>query len=212
MGSAWRDEDGAPAAARGALRPRVLRTAAYPDWEAIYADNVARVYRLMFAKVGNRPDAEDLTSQVFLAAYGSLQASRSVGEVQAYLLVTARTMLAQHWRRTLGHQVTEIALEQDRLQEFAGPVSVPRDAERPDDAPDRIARILGTLPDRHRAILTLRFLRGYTIKQAASELGVSVANAKVLQHRALRRAAGLHPAEEQEQNQRQTQDREGEAS
>ena len=211
MGSAWRDEGGAPAAAsRGVLRPSILRTAAYPDWDAIYADNVARVYRLMFAKVGNRPDAEDLTSQVFLAAYSSLRTSRSVGEVQAYLLVTARTMLAEHWRRTLGHQVTEVALEQDRLQEFAGPAEPGGDP--PSDAPDRIARILGALPDRHRAILTLRFLRGYTIKQAAIELGVSVANAKVLQHRALRRAAGLDPNQEQEQEQEREQDQEGEAS
>jgi RNA polymerase sigma-70 factor, ECF subfamily len=192
----WRADTAVPAP-----RPSVLPWAAYPDWEAIYADNVSRVYRLMFAKVGNRPDAEDLTSQVFLAAYGSLRTSRSVGEVQAYLLVTARTMLAEHWRRTLGHQVTEVALEQDRLQEFAGPAR--QEAERPSDAPDRIAGILGALPDRHRTILTLRFLRGYTIKQAAAELGVSVANAKVLQHRALRRAAGLKPQQEQEQGQEQ---------
>jgi RNA polymerase sigma-70 factor (ECF subfamily) len=176
-----------------------LRTAAYPDWEAIYADNVSRVYRLMFAKVGNRPDAEDLTSQVFLAAYGSLRTSRSVGEVQAYLLATARTTLAEHWRRTLGHQVSEIAVEQVDLEEFTGPAR--RDDDQPGDAPDRIARILDALPERHRAILTLRFLRGYTIKQAAAELGVSVGNAKVLQHRALRQAAGLE----------QHQGREGEA-
>jgi RNA polymerase sigma-70 factor, ECF subfamily len=200
VGSAWRDEGGAPAApSRSAARLSVLRTAAYPDWEAIYADNVSRVYRLMFAKVGNRPDAEDLTSQVFLAAYGSLRTSRSVGEVRAYLLATARTTLVEHWRRTLGHQVTEIAVEQVDLEEFTGPAR--RDDDRPGDAPDRIARILGALPERHRAILTLRFLRGYTIKQAAAELGVSVGNAKVLQHRALRQAAGLD----------QHQGREGEA-
>ena len=48
--------------------PTTLPGAAYPDWDAIYADNVGRIYRLMFAKVGNRPDAEDLTAEVFLAA------------------------------------------------------------------------------------------------------------------------------------------------
>ena len=31
-----------------------------PGWEAIYADNVGRIYHLMFAKVGNRPDAARL--------------------------------------------------------------------------------------------------------------------------------------------------------
>ena len=62
-------------------------------------NNVERVYRLMFAKVGNRPDAEDLTTEVFLAALRPLRVSASVGEVRAYLLATARTVLAAHWRR-----------------------------------------------------------------------------------------------------------------
>ncbi|MDT5211280.1 MAG: hypothetical protein QOF67_3695, partial [Mycobacterium sp.] len=38
--------------------------AVYPDWDAIYRDNVTWVYRLMYGKVGNQPDAEDLTAEV----------------------------------------------------------------------------------------------------------------------------------------------------
>ena len=188
MRAAWQGEAGeSPARPSPEARPPMLATAAYRDWDAIYAGNVRRLYRLMFSKVGNRQDAEDLTSQVFTAAYGSLRSSRSVGEVQAYLLATARTVLAEHWRRTLGHQVTEIDLEQIDRDNFATPYLTPDSS----DAPERIAKILLALPERYRAILTLRFLRGYTIRQAAAELGVSVSNAKVLQHRALRRAAGL---------------------
>ena len=41
---------------------------AYPDWDAVYRDNVTWVYRLMFGKVGNQPDAEDLTAEVFMTA------------------------------------------------------------------------------------------------------------------------------------------------
>jgi RNA polymerase sigma-70 factor (ECF subfamily) len=62
----------------------------YPDWEAIYADNVGRIYRLMFAKVGNRPDAEDLTSQVFMAALGPLRAGAEMGRVRAVQTATPR--------------------------------------------------------------------------------------------------------------------------
>src|SRR5580704_16616544 len=40
---------------------------AYPNWDAIYLDNVERVYRIMYARVGNRADAEDLTAEVFQA-------------------------------------------------------------------------------------------------------------------------------------------------
>ena len=181
----------------------MLPTAVYSDWEAIYSDNVGRVYRLMYAKVGNRPDAEDLASQVFLAALGPLRATASVGEVRAYLLATARTVLATHWRTTLGHQVTTIDLDELDLADFPG-------AAQADDSGrsgHRIKAILAELPDRQRAILTLRFLRGYSIKAAAAELGVSVANAKVLQHRALRRAAGLEQGPKEDKG----SDTEGEA-
>ena len=180
--------------ARPLTRPPVLPSAVYPDWEAIYADNAVRVYRLMFSKVGNRPDAEDLTSQVFLKAYKPLRATASVGEVRAYLVTTARSVLAAHWRNTLGHQVTQIDVDQVDLEDFADSARPPGTGE----ASARVAKILGALSDRHCAILTLRFLRGYSIRQAAAEMGVTIANAKVLQHRALRLAAGLENGNDKE--------------
>ena len=62
---------------------------AYPNWDAIYLDNVERLYRMMYARVGNRADAEDLTAEVFQATLKPLRTSASVGEVRAYLLATA---------------------------------------------------------------------------------------------------------------------------
>src|SRR6266702_3700262 len=51
----------------------------YPDWDAIYRDNVVRLYRLMYVKVGNHPDAEDLTTEVFMAALGPLRGHEHLG-------------------------------------------------------------------------------------------------------------------------------------
>src|SRR5579863_5917167 len=87
---------------------------AYPNWDAIYLDNVERLYRMMYARVGNRADAEDLTAEVFQAALKPLRTSASVGEVRAYLLATARTVLASHWRRHYGTEITTIDLTIDR--------------------------------------------------------------------------------------------------
>ena len=56
-----------------------LDDSAYPDWDAAYLDNVGRLYRLMYVKVGNRPDAEDLTSEVFRAALGPLRLTAAQG-------------------------------------------------------------------------------------------------------------------------------------
>ncbi|MBL8927303.1 MAG: RNA polymerase sigma factor [Pseudonocardia sp.] len=164
--------------AAGEVRPEP----AYPDWESVYRDNVERVYRMLFARVGNRADAEDLTAEVFLAALRPLRVSASVGEVRAYLLATARTVLAGHWRRTLGLQVTTLDDAQETIA--TGPPA-------PTDAPHRAAAILDRLPGNYRRILELRFIESCSVQEAAARLGTSPGNAKVLQHRALRRAAEL---------------------
>jgi RNA polymerase sigma factor (sigma-70 family) len=163
---------------------RVVATDAYSDWESVYRDNVARLYRLMYARVGNRPDAEDLTAEVFRTALGPLRLGSSKGEVRSYLLVTAQSVLASHWRRTLGQPVTSIDPESD-----VGYLAEPPGHDQPSTAPHRAGRILAALPDRYRRILELRFLEACSIKEAARAMDVSVSNAKVLQHRALRMAA-----------------------
>ena len=162
-------------------RLRVVGDDRYADWDEIYSDNVVRLYRLLYSKVGNRPDAEDLTTEVFLAALGPLRTTASRGEVRAYLAATARTVLAHYWRTRLGAEATVI--------EVAAALRFLEDPPPDSHAAAQAHQLLETLPDRHRRILELRFLNGLSIKEAAKELGVTVANAKVLQHRALRMAA-----------------------
>ncbi|MFX0574281.1 RNA polymerase sigma factor [Nocardia nepalensis] len=168
--------------ARTGRELRVVSEDTYTDWHAVYQDNVAWVYGLMFAKVGNRADAEDLTGEVFLAALRPLRISASIPQVRAYLRATARSVLAEHWRKRLGCEITSI--DDDVSQ-----------AEAPDpeltDAPERARAMLEQLPERYRRILELRFLQGCSVREAAVELGISLVNARVLQHRALRMAAQL---------------------
>ena len=154
--------------------------AAYPDWDAVYRDNVTWVYRLMYGKVGNQPDAEDLTAEVFMTALRPMRVSATVPEVRKYLRMTARTVLASYWRDRMGREVT--AIEED-VPGIIEPESIMS------DAPDKVRRLLQLLPDNYRRILELRFLQAFSVREAANHMGVSVANAKVLQYRALRMAA-----------------------
>ena len=183
--SARPDSRSRPPANGGSLSYlHVVNDDVYSDWESVYRENVDRLYRLMYARVGNRADAEDLTSEVFSAALRPMRMSSSKAEVQAYLLVAARTALATHWRRRLGQPVTTIEPDTDicYLSDLSG-------AEQPSDAPARASRILNALPERYQRILQLRFLEACSIKEAAQTMQISVGNAKVLQHRALRMAA-----------------------
>jgi RNA polymerase sigma factor (sigma-70 family) len=157
--------------------------ATYPDWDAVYRDNVTWVYRLMYSKVGNQPDAEDLTAEVFMTALKPMRVSATVPEVRKYLKMTARTVLASYWRDRMGREIT--AIEEDLPDESEEEVLA-------SDAPDRVRNVLANLPDNYRRILELRFLQAFSVREAAGQMGVSVANAKVLQHRALQMAAQMN--------------------
>jgi RNA polymerase sigma-70 factor, ECF subfamily len=175
-----RSESDAPRRPRPVAGLAPVTGACYPDWDAVYRDNVTWVYRLMYGKVGNQPDAEDLTAEVFMTALRPMRVSATVPEVRKYLRMTARTVLASYWGDRMGRQVTAI---EDDVPEAIEPELVLS------DAPDKVRRLLQRLPDNYRRILELRFLQAFSVREAASQMGVTVANAKVLQHRALRMAA-----------------------
>ena len=56
-------------------------------------------------------------------------------------------------------------------------------------AVDRVQRILQALPEQQCEVLRYRFLLRLSIKATGLKMGVSVANVKVLQYRALKLAA-----------------------
>jgi RNA polymerase sigma factor (sigma-70 family) len=170
--------DGEQRPPSGERRLRAVDGDAYGSWDEIYTDNVVRLYRLIYSKVGNRPDAEDLTADVFMAALKPLRTEASRAEVRSYLAATARSKLAGFWRRRLGVEVTRLD-EATALQLLDDP---PTESE----AGVRARRVLDALPERYRRILELRFLHALSVKDAAQAMGISQANAKVLQHRALR--------------------------
>ena len=108
----------------------------------------------------------------------TLRLPAPVPTVRAYLVKTAHTVLADHWRRH--YSARDAASELKRL-----PLEI---ATNP-TASERSKRLLALLPEHFRSILELRFLRGYSVREAANELGVTESNARVLQFRALRKAA-----------------------
>jgi RNA polymerase sigma factor (sigma-70 family) len=89
-------------------------------------------------------------------------------------------VLASYWKARMGREVTSI---EDDVPEPDEPEEVGS------NAPDKVRRLLERLPDNYRRILELRFLQAFSVREAAGQMGVSVANAKVLQYRALRMAA-----------------------
>jgi RNA polymerase sigma factor (sigma-70 family) len=144
------------------------------------------VYAFLYARVGNRSDAEDLVQEVALKALPRLRPDLGEKAVQSYLFATARSALAAFWRRRLGLPVSELDDEAWLPPPLVGP---------PSRAVERVEGLLSGLSASYRLILELRFLRGYSLKETAAEMGITVGSAKVTQLRALRAAAKVTVAD-----------------
>jgi len=172
--------------------------------QALYEQHLGAIYRFIYSKVGNREEAEDLTSQVFLKAVRGLDRARDALSVQSWLFQVARTTVADHWRAF--YQLPARSLDDLLDAGWEGPLAgEPRAAPPPPD--ERVQRILERLPQRYRDVLTYRFLLNYSVKETAARMGLSEANVKVLQFRALKKASQVeadHQARQPGQRAKQT--------
>ncbi|HEV1998822.1 MAG TPA: sigma-70 family RNA polymerase sigma factor [Candidatus Dormibacteraeota bacterium] len=144
------------------------------------------VYAFIYARVGNRADAEDLTQQVALKAIPRLRQGAPASAIRGYLFATARSVLGGFWSTRLG--LSEAELHEDLV------LAVPQVAPN-EERVDTVNRILAELSDNYRRVLELRFLHGYSLKEVAAEMNSTVGAVKVMQLRALRAAAKVQVSE-----------------
>lgn len=158
------------------------------ELQTFYEENLGPIYRYIYSKVGNREEAEDLTSQTFIKAVRSIDSARSPQSMQKWLFQIARTTVADHWRAY--YRISVSSLDELLDAGWEGPTE-----EEPtpiNTAPgERVQRILMALPEHYREVLNCRFLLNLSIKDTAQRMGLTEANVKVLQFRALKRAADL---------------------
>ena len=111
--------------------------------------------------------------------------------MQYWLYLIARTTIADYWRAHYRRPTRSL----DALLEagWEGPVDEELTAINIESA-RRAQQLLQALPEQYRKVLTCRFLLNLSIKATAVRMGVSVANVKVLQFRALKRAVDLERA------------------
>jgi RNA polymerase sigma-70 factor (ECF subfamily) len=169
-------------------------------FEQVYDQHVVGIYRFIYARVGNHPDAEDLTAQVFVRAVEQLDTTRERGQIAAWLYRVAHNAIADHWRAF--YRLPLVGADHVAPGwEPADPTPLPTGeaadvtAGATDDrARDRVRSLLDRLPEPYRRVLELRFLQRLSVAETAHAMGITDGNARVLQYRALRRAALLGDA------------------
>lgn len=151
---------------------------AFAELYHLYSD---KIYRYAYRLVGNRQEAEDITSQTFLNAWqaiGRFEVLRAPGQFQGWLMRIAHNLAIDSFRSPGRQTLVDVA---DHDTATVSPEGM---AERSEQSRDLWAAI-ERLPQGQREVIVLRFIVGMDHTSVARATGRSVAAVRVLQHRGL---------------------------
>ncbi|SFD86472.1 sigma-70 family RNA polymerase sigma factor [Blastococcus tunisiensis] len=171
----------------------LVRRAQAGDAEAfgrLYDHYVSMVHRYVYYRVGDRATAEDITSETFVRALRRIDSLSFQGrDVGAWLVTIARNIVLDH-----------VKSSRYRLEVSTADM---RDADRATDGPEdavvahltnrELLACVQQLGSEQQECIVLRFIHGLSVSETAEIMGKKDGAIKALQHRAVRRLAGLLP-------------------
>jgi RNA polymerase sigma-70 factor (ECF subfamily) len=157
--------------------------AAEADWEALYVEQLPRVYNFFRYRVGEGAEAEDLTSATFEKAWRARHRyRRDLAGFSTWLMSIARNVAIDHFRAGRLRRTAPLEAVEDLA---AGPT--PEEiAERRSDA-EKLARLLEELPDRERDLMAMKYGAGLGNREIARLTGMTESNVGTLAHRTVLR-------------------------
>jgi RNA polymerase sigma-70 factor (ECF subfamily) len=163
----------------------------------LYDRALPQVFGYLVRRCGTDALAEDLTSEVFMAAATALR-SGAVEEIGVpWLIGTARHKLIDHWRRNDRQRRAFSLLATDESTAALDPQHEPI-------ATRHAHEVLEQLNVEHRSALTLRYIDGLAVDEVAAGLGRSLHATESLLQRA--KAAFRQVSAEQRRSEREEHD------
>jgi RNA polymerase sigma-70 factor (ECF subfamily) len=149
--------------------------------EALYLLHFDRIYSYLHLSVGNRHDAEDLTTQTFLKMLEAIGRFRwRSAPFSAWLFRIAHNLAMDHFRASKRWQPEEEVPEPDDVHESSA-----EDAALQSIGRQSMLRLIEDLSQEQQQVLTLKFVFNFSNGEAATILDKSEGAVKSLQHRAL---------------------------
>jgi RNA polymerase sigma-70 factor (ECF subfamily) len=149
--------------------------------EALYLLHFDRIYSYLHLSVGNRHDAEDLTTQTFLKMLEAIGRFRwRSAPFSAWLFRIAHNLAMDHFRASKRWQPEEEVPEPDGAQGSSAEEEALQSMGR-----KSMLRLIEDLSNEQQQVLTLKFVFNFSNGEAATILGKTEGAVKSLQHRAL---------------------------
>src|ERR1051326_7954600 len=149
--------------------------------EELYLIHFDRIYGYLHMSVGNRHDAEDLTTQTFLKMLESIGRFRwRSAPFSAWLFRIAHNLAMDHFRASRRWQPEEEVPEPEGATESSAEEAALESIGR-----RSMLELIEPLSPEQKQVLTLNFVFNFSNGEAAAILGKTEGAVKSLQHRAL---------------------------
>jgi RNA polymerase sigma-70 factor (ECF subfamily) len=149
--------------------------------EELYLIHFDRIYGYLHVSVGNRHDAEDLTTQTFLKMLESIAKFRwQSAPFSAWLFRIAHNLAMDHFRATRRWQPEEDVPEPEPDESTSAEAGALESIGR-----KSMLELIEDLSPEQQQVLTLKFVFNFPNAEAATILGKTEGAIKSLQHRAL---------------------------
>ena len=150
-------------------------TSAFDELVRRYKD---RVYNVVYRFLGNHEDALDVSQEVFVRAYRSIDSFQGRAQVYTWLYSIAAN-LARNRLRDGGRKGRDRGTSLDALSERAPDVAqaasathqTPRDLAQTHELDAVLQRCLGELPDHYRVAFVLRTFEDLSYEEIADVMG-----------------------------------------
>jgi RNA polymerase sigma-70 factor (ECF subfamily) len=150
------------------------------NWDDIVTDHSARVYRLAYRLTGNRQDAEDLTQDVFVRVFKSLD-TYVAGNFEGWLHRITTNLFLDRMRRK--SRIRMDAFVEGAEERVESSEVLPEYAVHDANFDPDIEAALAQLPEEFRVAVVLCDIEGLAYEEIASVLGVKLGTVRSRIHR-----------------------------
>ena len=147
------------------------------DWNAVYRQELPRIYNYFRYRLGDDALAEDLTSATFEKAWRARDKyRRDLAAFSTWLLTIARNVAIDHLRSDRAY------LTLDSIREQPAPGS-PHEAYARQAEIEQLGALLNKLNDHERELVALKYGAERNNREIAEHLGITESNVGTTLHR-----------------------------
>ena len=150
-------------------------------WDSIVRQYNQRIYNLAYRFTGRFDEAEDLTQEVFLKVYRTLNSYRSEsGALVTWIVRVGRNNIIDHYRKfkTERTHTDSLEVEYEKAEENPARYANPAQALEQRELSERVHQALLRISEDLREAVILRDLEEFTYEEIASMLDLPLGTVK----------------------------------